>query len=121
MLRNSRIVFTVLTAASFAIALGGMLSGCKGNQQLQQQVADMDAKLADSQKRITTLEGELKKESFELNQLKGLVTKLGNVTVDLQRAEEERQKAAAEAKTKAATKKPAAAKKAAPSKGKKKH
>jgi len=104
----------ILLSAAALVVLSLTFGGCKAQQQMQQQIADMDAKLADAQRRITALDAELKKANFEITQMKGLVTKLGNVTVDLQKAEEERQKAAAEAKAKAEA--AAAAKKAAPAK-----
>ena len=106
--------FTLVLAVMTLTVLSLTMGGCKAQQQMQQQVADFDAKLADAQRRITALDAEVKKTNFEINQLKGLVTKLGNVTVDLQKAEEERQKSAAEAKAKASAKK--TAKKAAPAK-----
>jgi len=95
----------------YLIAITALLSlaGCKAQQQMQQQLADLEVKVADSQKRIMSLDNELKKSAAERNEIKGLITKLGDVVVNLQRAEEERQqKAAQEAAARA--KKPAAKK-----------
>lgn len=80
------------------------MSGCKAQKQMQQQIADLDAKMGDTQRRLTSMDTDLKKATGELNQIKALIAKLGTVVVDLQKAEEDRQKAAAEAKAKASTK-----------------
>jgi cell division protein FtsL len=100
------------TAASAAI-LVGMLSigGCKQQQQMQQQVEGLDGKVSESQKRITALDSELKKSSFELQQLKAHVIKLTNVVQDLQKAEDDRIKAAEASKSKKPAAKKAATKK----------
>ena len=95
-----RQIMSILSVLALAAA-ATLMPGCKAQQQMQQQLVDMDAKLADAQRRITALDSDQKKTDYELTQLKGLVTKLGNVTVELQRGEEERQKAAAEAKARA--------------------
>ncbi len=88
------------------------ITGCKAQKQMQQQITDMETKIADHERRIAAMDTDLKRTAIEQSQLKPLVTKLGNVVVDLQKAEEDRQKAAAEAKLKAAA--AAATKKARP-------
>lgn len=111
----------VLLAVAVLATSSLMLGGCKAQQQMQQQVADMGAKIDSNQNLVKTAHDEINKLKFEVGQLKGLVTKLGNVIVDLQKAEEERQKAMAEAKARAdSSKKKGTAKKAAPN-AKKKH
>ncbi len=101
------------------IAMGGLtvallsVGGCKQQQQMAQQVEQMSGQMTDSQKRLSALDSEVKKANFEIQQMKALVTKLGNVVVDLQRVEEDRAKAAEAAKAAAAAhapkgKKPAA-------------
>ena len=116
-MRKTTILKQVLMALTLSIALLAM-SGCKAQQQMQQQVADIDAKIADATRRMTAMDADLKKANFEITQLKGLVTKLGNITVDLQKAEEDRQKAAAEAKNRGGSKKPVAKGKPMPKKHK---
>ena len=80
------------------------MSGCKAQKQMQQQIADLDAKMGDTQRRLTSMDADVKKTAGEVSQMKALMAKLGTVVVDLQRAEEDRQKAAAEAKAKASAK-----------------
>ena len=106
----------ILSGAAMALLLS--TGGCKQQQQMAQQIEQMDAKMGDSQKRMTALDTELKKASFEIQQMKALVTKLGNVVVDLQKAEEDR-KAAEAARAAAAAKKGPARK--APAKAGAKH
>ncbi|MEW6057736.1 MAG: hypothetical protein AB1540_14085 [Bdellovibrionota bacterium] len=86
---QGRIKIIVLSTLALLVAVFSF-SGCKGQQQVQQAVSDLDAKVAENQRRMNAMDSEIKKLSFELNQLKVLVTKLGNVTVDLQKAEEAR-------------------------------
>ena len=110
----------------YALSLISLLAlgGCKAQQQMQQQITEMDGKLADAQKKITTLESELKKEASDMTQLKGVIAKMGDVVVNLQKTEDDRQKKAAEAAAKAAQAAEMAAKKKAGPKGlpsKKKH
>jgi len=100
--------------AAFAMVVLISSSGCKQQQQMQQQIEAVDGKMSDAQKRITYLDNELKKTNFEITQLKALVTKLGNVVVDLQKAEEEKAKAAEAAKAANAARQGAGKKKAPP-------
>lgn len=89
----------ILSGAAMAVLLS--TGGCKQQQQMAQQIEQMDAKMSDSQKRLTSMDTEMKKANFEIQQMKALVTKLGNVVVDLQKLEEDR-KAAEAAKAAAA-------------------
>lgn len=98
----TRRIYILLAMASVFAALS--LSGCKAQKQMQQQIADMDARMGDMQRRLTAMDAEVKRMGTDNAQIKGLLTKLGNVVVDLQKAEEDRQRAAAEAKAKASSK-----------------
>jgi chromosome segregation ATPase len=77
------------------------MTGCKAQQQMQQQIAEMDNRVKDIERRSRDLESELKKSNMELMQLRGVVKQVGDATVQLQKLEEDRQKNAAEAKSKA--------------------
>ena len=94
----------ILRISLASLTMVGFLSlgGCKQQQQMKEQIDAVDSKMAESQKRITFLDNELKKTNIEITQLKALVTRLGNVVVDLQKAEDERAKAAEAAKLAAA-------------------
>lgn len=92
------------------------LAGCKADEETKKKLSDLEKKASESQTKITALENDLKESISEINQLKSLVTKLGNVTVDLQRAQEEKDKAEREkaARQKAAASKHPTPKKASP-------
>lgn len=102
-IRSAAVILTFLSILS--------LGGCKQQQQMQQQIEGLEAKSSEAQKKMAALDGDLKKANFEITQLKALVTRLGNVVVDLQKAEEERAKAAEAARLAAATKSAGAKKK----------
>jgi len=93
--------FFILIAAVSLLAF----SGCQAQKQMQQQLVDLDTKVTDSQRKVNSMESELKKASFEIGQLKSVVSKLGEVVVNLQRAEEDRAKKTAESKSKGSKKK----------------
>ena len=59
--------------------------GCKAETEMQNKLVDLDNKLADAQKKIALLESENKKINFELTQVKGSLTRLGNVAADMQK------------------------------------
>lgn len=94
----------------------GMFAGCK-DQDAQTKVAELESKMAESQKKMTSMDSELKKASFEIAQLKNLMTKMGEVVVNLQKASEERGKRSGGHDAAKA----GAAKKKAPVPAKKKH
>ncbi|MBI3556194.1 MAG: hypothetical protein HY074_08015 [Deltaproteobacteria bacterium] len=96
----SRYLGTFLSMAVL-VGLSLTMGGCKAQQQMQQQLAEMDTKLQQSERHIKDLTADLAKTNFELNQMKGLVKQTAQSVVDLQKAEEERARAALEAKQKA--------------------
>ncbi len=109
-MKHVKAVANILLASGLmTIALS--TGGCKQQQQMQQQIEGMDGKVAESQKRLTALDSELKKTSFELQQLKSHIIKLTTVVTDMQKAEEDRLKASA---SKKAVPKAAAVKKPVP-------
>lgn len=117
-MRNFKLVIMAVMVAGLVA-----LAGCKGQQQMQQQMADLNTKVDDAQKRTASMDAEIKKTKFEVDQLKGLVTKLSEVVLNLQKSEDERQakaRAAAEAAAAKAAKAKPGPKKAAPAKPKKK-
>ncbi len=90
------------------------LSGCKQNQQAQQQLEAVETKTTDLERKVTGLETDLRKANFEISQMKSLVTKLGNVVVDIQKMEDERSKVSESKKSAAAHHGAVAAKKKSP-------
>ncbi len=102
------------------VGLSLSLGGCKAQQQMQQQLAEMDTKLQQSERHVKDLTADLAKTKFEVDQMKGLIKQVGSSVLELQKAEEDRQKAALEAKQRAESAKSAKPmpKKPMPKKGK---
>ncbi len=68
------------------VILMAFISACKADTEMQNKIIDLDTKVADAQKKITALETENKKLNFELTQIKGHLTRVGNATVALQQS-----------------------------------
>lgn len=81
-----RYFFGLVLAMSLAVAV----SGCKGQKQTQQQLADMEAKVAGYDQRMATLENQLRAANNDINQMKSLITKIGDIVIKLQKSEETR-------------------------------
>lgn len=99
-----RYFFGLILAMSLAVAV----SGCKGQKQTQQQLADMEAKVAGYDQRMASLENQLRAANNDINQMKSLITKIGDIVIKLQKSEEARMARPSASVTKAA---PAGAKK----------
>ncbi len=81
-----RYVFGLILAMSLAVAM----SGCKGQKQTQQQLTDMEAKVGGYEQRIASLENQLRAANNDINQMKSLITKIGDIVIKLQKTEETR-------------------------------
>lgn len=107
------------TLAVVLVTLSIGFAGCKGSEEMKTQIADLTSKNAESEKKLTSIETELKKTAFEVEQMKGIVSKLSDVVLNMQKAKEIHASAPAKKASTAAKKAPA--KHAAPSKHAKKH
>ncbi len=77
--------------AILAFAFAVLAAGCSGQKQTQLKVAELENKAAENERKLAALDSDLKKASFEIAQLKNVVSRLGDVVVNLQRAGESRQ------------------------------
>ena len=81
-----RYLFGLVIAMSVAVAL----SGCKGQKQTQQQLSDMEAKVSGYDQRMASMENQLRAANNDINQMKSLITKIGDIVIKLQKSEEAR-------------------------------
>lgn len=109
-LKISTAVFLVSLAATAVF-----MTGCSAQKQTQQKVTELENKMAESDRKLTALDSEMKKAAFEIAQLKNVVSRMGDVVVNLQRAGEAKHAKASSGAAAAKSHKPAA-KKAAPKK-----
>ena len=120
--RYTTYILSLVVLAAMSLTFGG----CKAQQQMQSQIADMDTRLTKTESHVTTLDGDVRKANMGIQELRGQLSRLTDATMALQKViEEQRQKAAdaeaaAKAKAGPAAKK-APAKKAPPAKAKKRH
>ncbi len=83
-LKISTAVFVMLAAMTVC------MTGCSAQKQTEQKVTELENKMAESDRKLSALESDLKKAAFEINQLKNVVSRIGDVVVNLQRAGEGR-------------------------------
>ncbi|MBI2604509.1 MAG: hypothetical protein HYW49_00365 [Deltaproteobacteria bacterium] len=69
-------------------ATTAFMTGCSAQQQTQQKVTELANKMAESDRKLSALDSDLKKAAFEITQLKNVVSRMGDVVVNLQRAGE---------------------------------
>lgn len=110
-MRKLRISTAVLLALA---AMTALMTGCSAQKQTQQKVTELENKMAESERKVTTLDSDLKKANFEIAQLKNVVSRMGDVVVNLQRANERKHAKSGNG----STSRKAAPKKAAPKKKK---
>lgn len=91
----------VVLSIAVLVGMSSTLTGCKAQQQMQQQLADVDTRVQKNESRMTALENDIKKANLEIGQLRKALAEVTQATLTLQEAEKDRQRAALEAKQKA--------------------
>lgn len=97
---RTRYVGVFLSTATL-VAMSLTMSGCKAQQQMQQQLAAQDERVQTLERRIKDLEADIRKDKMDLANLREFSKTTADTVLAMKQAQDERDRQAAEAKAKA--------------------